>query len=103
VSVTTRLVTLQPPGDALDGVLDALHRAEPCVNRSTTVGHADRMPKLSGQPEGACTVVELTTITPSAATPAAHDEFTRAAGESLSACGVPWAWQFNDGPWQYGT
>ena len=94
-SVTTRLVTLGPPGAALDGVLDALHAAAPCASRSTTVGRAD-MSKRPGQPEGAYTVAELTTYNSGALV---HDEFIRAAGESLSAYGVPYAWRRDDGPW----
>ena len=99
--VTTRLVTLGPPGDALDGVLDALHAAARSPGTSTTVGQADRMPEPPGQPDGACTVVELASESDAGAV--AHGRFIEAAGRSLDACGVPWAWQFNDGPWQYGT
>jgi hypothetical protein len=101
MSVTTRLVTLQPPGAALDGVLDALHAAARTPGTSTTVGQADRMPKPHGQPDGARSVFEL--VSESDAGAVGHGRFTEAAGRSLTACGVPWAWQFDEGPWQYGT
>ena len=101
MSVTTRLVTLEPPGDALDGVLDALHTAACTPGTSTTVGQADRMPKPHGQPDGARSVFELASESDAGA--AGHGRFIEAAGMALDVWGIPWAWQFDDGPWQYGT
>ena len=100
MSITTRLVTLGPPGAALAGVLDALHAAADRTGTETTVGRADRMPELSGLPDGAYTFVELVSATDAGAV--GHGRFLEAAGRSLTACGVPWAWQVGGGPWQTG-
>jgi hypothetical protein len=102
-STTTRLVTLQPPANALDGVLDALRAALSRVgNGATSVGQADRMPKLSGQPDGACLVVDFSTMQSAGARPV-HTGFISAAGAALRGCGVPYAWRHDDGPWQHGA
>lgn len=95
---TTRLVTLGPPGAALDGVLDALHAAALRAGAATTVGQADRMPELPGQPDGAYTVVELTTVALGE-----HERFITAAVRALSSCGVPYAWRYEDCSWRYGA
>ena len=102
-STTTRLVTPQPPASALDGVLDALHAAfRSAGNGAISVGQADRMPKLPGQPDGACLVADLSTM-PSADVAAAHVGFITAAGAALRGCGVPYAWRHDDGPWHHGA
>jgi hypothetical protein len=86
--VTTRLITLDPPGRALNGVLEALHAACP-AGGSTVVGRSETLPPLPGQPPG-YTIVDLVTT---ADQMEAHQPFTEAAGKALSAHKVPYAWR----------
>lgn len=93
--LTTRLVTLARPGDALDGLLEAAHQA--CgPGESTTVGRTETMPPWPGQPAGGHAVVEYET--PAGAVQR-HLRFTMAAGKALGDCGIPYAWQTGDGQW----
>lgn len=97
-AVTTRLVTLVPPGAALRGLLDALHGAASAASSSeTTVGRPGSVPDLPGQPDG-FTLVELTT---SPGGGDEHDKFIKAAVRVLSACDVSYAWQRTGGDWNY--
>jgi hypothetical protein len=98
MNFTTRLVTLQPPGAALDGVLDALHDAHRRAgNSAISVGQASRTPKLPGQPDGGYAVVDLTTY---ASAVEVHNRFLDAARLTLAGCGVPYTWCSGDASWQ---
>jgi hypothetical protein len=97
--VTTRLVTLQPPGAALDGLLDALRTARSRAGAATTVGRDSGIPRLPGQPDG-YTVIDFTT----SAAPGGrreHDRFILAAGKALNAHGVSYAWRHAAGEWHH--
>lgn len=86
--VTTRLITLAPPGQALDGVLDALHAACPDGGRYV-VGRSETLQPLQGQPAGYA-IVDLITWTDQVK---AHQLFTTAAGKALNTRKVPYAWR----------
>jgi hypothetical protein len=98
MNFTTRLITLQPPRAALNGVLDALHDAvRRAGSAATAVGRAEHMPRLPGQPDGGYTVVELTT---SSSAVDVHDRFLDAARLTLAGCRIPYTWCSGDDSWR---
>jgi hypothetical protein len=95
--LTTRLVTLEPAGAALDGLLEALRAAARRANGGRLVGRADRNPELPGQPAGEA-IFDLTT---DSRQEEHHPWFVQEAAKALDPAGVPYTWRTGDGQWHH--
>lgn len=93
--VTTRLVTLEPPGDSLDSLINDMNALKFTGAACITVGQAHILPKFRRQPDGYAVVDFIT----APGLQGEHDKFILAAGKALSTYNTPYAWQTSGGKW----